>query len=59
MEEDMRKLNIAENMAEDLKTSVEGTHIISEPRRVKLGMLNIDVDNDDNMNCLISISVLL
>ena len=52
VEEDMRKLNITEDMAEDRK-KVEVTHITSNPRKGKLGTLNEDDDDDDdNMNRL-------
>ena len=47
MEEDMRKLNITEDMAEDRKIIVEATHITSNPRSGKLGMINEEEDDDE------------
>ena len=46
MEEDMRMLNITEDMAEDRK-KVKATHIMSNPRSGKLGTVNEDNDDDD------------
>ena len=45
MEEDMRKLNIIEDMAED--KTVEATHITSSPRSGKLGTINEEEEDDD------------
>ena len=45
MKEDIRKVNIMENMAQDIWITVEATHIMSEPRKEKLGILN---KNDDD-----------
>ena len=41
MEEDMRKLDITKDMAEDRK-------ITSKPRSGKLGLVNKDDDDDDD-----------
>ena len=49
VEEDMRKLNITEDVAEDRKQWRQLTHITSNPRSGKLGKLN---ENDDkNSSC--------
>ena len=52
MEEDMRKLNITEDVSEDRKQWRYITHITSNPRSGKLGTINEDddvhVDDDDD-----------
>ena len=54
VEEDMGKLNIMKDMAEDRKQWTEVTHIMSSLRSGKLEMLNKD-DNDDH--CTIEAAV--
>ena len=48
VEQDMRKLNIIEDMAETSVESVEATHVTSDPRSGKLGVLNKHDDDDDD-----------
>ena len=45
MKEDMRKLNIMEDMVEDIR---QVTHITSNPRSGKQGSLNNNDDDDDD-----------
>ena len=50
VEEDMRKYNIKEDMAEDSKQWRQSSHITSNRRSGKLGMLNEEDDDDDNID---------
>ena len=47
MEEDTKKLNITEDMAEN---TVKAIHITGNPRSRKLGILNKDNDDDDKIS---------